>query len=59
MTVAEALGAHASAQIAAAREADHQRRAIAETEPELIPNEARSFIESWDVQFKVIGARAQ
>jgi hypothetical protein len=59
MTVAEALGAHASAQIAAAREADEQRRIAVETEPELVPEEPRSFIETWGVQATVIGLRPQ
>jgi hypothetical protein len=58
MTVAEALGAHASAQIAAARKADEQRRVANEAEPELVPEEPRSFIESWDVHSTVIGVRA-
>jgi hypothetical protein len=57
MTVAEALGAHASAQIAAARRADEQRRIANEVEPELVPEEPRSFIETWDVQTTVIGVR--
>jgi hypothetical protein len=59
MTVAEALGAHASAQIAAAREADEQRRTAAKAEPELIPTEPRSFLETWGVQATVIGIRQQ
>jgi hypothetical protein len=58
MTVAEALGAHASAQIAAARKADEQRRIANEAEPELVPDEVRSFIETWDVQATVIGVRS-
>jgi hypothetical protein len=58
MTVAEALGAHASAQIARAREADEQLRTANEAEPELIPEEPHSFIESWAVQTTVIGVRA-
>jgi hypothetical protein len=57
MTVAEALGAHASAQIAAARRADEQRRIANEVEPELVPEEPRSFIETWSVQATVIGVR--
>jgi hypothetical protein len=57
MTVAEALGAHASAQIAAARMADEQRRTATEAEPELVPEEPRSFIETWGVQTTVIGVR--
>ena len=57
MTVAEALGAHASAQIAAARVADEKRRTCIEGEPELAPEEPRSFIETWDVQATVIGVR--
>ena len=55
MTVAEALGAHASAQMAAARAADEQRRIAVEAEPELPPEESRSFIETWAVQTTVIG----
>jgi hypothetical protein len=58
MTVAEALGAHASAQIAAARKADEQRRTANESEPELVQEEPRSFVETWDVQATVIGVRA-
>jgi hypothetical protein len=57
MTVAEALGAHASAQIAAAQKADEQRRIAVEGEPELVPVEARSFVETWGVQTTVIGVR--
>jgi hypothetical protein len=55
MTVAEALGAHASAQIAAARAADEARRTANEAEPELVPDETRSFVDSWAVQTQVIG----
>ena len=58
MTVAEALGAHASAQIAAAQKADEQRRIANAAEPELVPEETRSVIETWDVQTTVIGVRA-
>jgi hypothetical protein len=58
MTVAEALGAHASAQIAAARKADEQRRVAVECEPEFVPEEPRSFIETWAVQTTVIGVRS-
>lgn len=58
MTVAEALGAHASAQIAAARAADEKRRIANEAEPELVAEEPRSFIETWDVQTTVIGVRS-
>ncbi len=58
MTVAEALGAHASAQIAAAAKADEQLRTATACEPELVTEEARSFIESWCVQATVIGVRA-
>lgn len=57
MTVAEALGAHASAQIAAAQKADEQLRTAVEGGSELIPKEPRSFIETWDVQTTVIGVR--
>jgi len=58
MTVAEALGAHASAQIAAAREADARRRVAVEGEPELVPDEPRSFVETWAIQTTVIGVRS-
>ena len=58
MTVAEALGAHASAQIAAARVADELRRTAMEGAPELAPEEPRSFIETWDVQATVINIRS-
>ncbi len=57
MTVAEALGAHASAQIAAARKADEQRRTAIETEPACVPEEPRSFIETWAVKTTVIRVR--
>jgi hypothetical protein len=57
MTVAEALGAHASAQIAAAREADERRRTANEAEPELVPDQSRSFVETWGIQATVIGVR--
>ena len=57
MTVAEALGAHASAQIAAAQKADEQRRMANKAEPELMPEEPRSFIETWGVHATVIGFR--
>ena len=59
MTVAEALGAHASAQIAAAREADERRRTANEAELELMPDEPQSFVETWGVQATVIGVRPQ
>jgi hypothetical protein len=58
MTVAEALGAHASAQIAAARKADEKLRTANEAEPELLPAEPRSFVETWDVHSTVIGVRS-
>ena len=58
MTVAEALGAHASAQIAAARRADEQRRTAVEVEPGLVPRESRSFVETWGVQATVIRVRS-
>ncbi len=58
MTVAEALGAHASAQIAAARRADEQRRTAVEVEPGLAPRESRSFVETWGVQATVIRIRS-
>jgi hypothetical protein len=57
MTVAEALGAHASAQIAAAQKADEELRTATVAEPELIPAESRSFVETWAVQATVIGVR--
>ena len=57
MTVAEALGAHASAQIAAARAADEKRRTANESEPEVVLRETRSFVETWGVQATVIGIR--
>jgi hypothetical protein len=57
MTVAEALGAHASAQIAAARKADEQRRTANEADPKLAAEEPRSFVETWGVQATVIGVR--
>ena len=58
MTVAEALGAHASAQIAAAREADEQLRTATAVESQFIAEEPCSFIETWGVQTTVIGIRA-
>ena len=57
MTVAEALGAHASAQIAAAQKADEQRRTATEAEPKLAREESRSFVETWCVQATVIGVK--
>ena len=57
MTVAEALGAHASAQIAAAQKADEQRRTANECELDLLPQEPCSFIETWGIQATVIGVR--
>jgi hypothetical protein len=55
MTVSEALAAHASAQMAAARVSDEARRVA--IDPELIPSrpEPRSFIESWAISATVIG----
>jgi hypothetical protein len=58
MTVAEALGAHASAQIAAAQKADEQRRTAVETGAELLPEESRSFVETWGVRATVIRVRS-
>jgi hypothetical protein len=58
MTVAEALGAHASAQIAAARKADEQRRTATEAESACVPEESRSFIETWGVRATVIRVRS-
>lgn len=57
MTVSEALGAHASAQIAAARAADEKRRVANEAEDNFVTEEPRSFVESWGVQAMVIGVR--
>ncbi len=57
MTVAEALGAHASAQIAAARAADEKRRVASEADDGLVVEESRSFVETWAVQTMVIGVR--
>jgi hypothetical protein len=57
MTVAEALGAHASAQIAAARVADERRRVANEVEEHFVAEEPRSFVETWHVQTTVIGVR--
>lgn len=57
MTVAEALGAHASAQIAAARAADEKRRVASEADDGLVAEESRSFVETWAVQTMVIGVR--
>lgn len=59
MTVAEALGAHASAQIARARQADEKLRTATAVEPELVLEEPRSFVETWGVQATVIGLRPQ
>jgi c-di-AMP phosphodiesterase-like protein len=59
MTVAEALGAHASAQIARARAADELLRTATTTEAELVITESRSFVETWAVQATVIGVRSQ
>jgi hypothetical protein len=55
MTVAEALAAHASAQMAAARAADEARRMMDEIDREPVEDEAPSFIETWDVHATVIG----
>lgn len=55
MTVAQALAAHATAQIAAAREADEKRRVTTEPEMRTVAEEPRSFIETWAVQATVIG----
>lgn len=57
MTVAEALGAHASAQIAAARAADEKRRVANEAEDYIVTEEPRSFVETWGIQATVIGIR--
>lgn len=55
MTVAEALGAHASAQMAAARVADDQRRVVDDPEQVVVEEECRSFVDSWAVNATVIG----
>jgi hypothetical protein len=57
MTVSEALGAHASAQMAAARAADEARRVA--MEPDLLEGlpEPRSFVESWAISATVIGMK--
>ena len=55
MTVSEALAAHASAQMAAARSADEARRVAIEPEQIGFDEEPRSFIESWAISATVIG----
>mgnify|MGYP001551081341 CR=1 FL=1 len=58
MTVAEALGAHASAQMTAALIADEQRRVFDDPEQVVVEVACRSFVESWAVNATVIGVRA-
>jgi hypothetical protein len=55
MTVAEALAAHAGAQMAAARAADEARRVIGDLEQVEVLEEGRSFVDSWGVSATVIG----
>ena len=55
MTVSEALGAHASAQMAHARAADQSRRVASVPERSRIPEECRSFVETWAIRTTVIG----
>lgn len=57
MTVSEALAAHASAQMAAARAADEARRVAIDCEQfeAEVEQEPRSFVESWAINATVIG----
>lgn len=55
MTVAEALSAHAGAQIAAARAADEARRLASDQDQMEVFQEPRSFVDSWAIQATVIG----
>jgi len=55
MTVSEALAAHASAQMAAARATDEARRVGSDPEQVEVVIEQRSFVESWAVCATVIG----
>jgi hypothetical protein len=55
MTVSEALGAHACAQIAAARAGDEARRMAGESDQVEVVTESRSFVDSWAVSATVIG----
>lgn len=55
MTVAEALSAHASAQIAAARAADEARRSGDGAHQCVVEDEPRSFVDTWAVRATVIG----
>lgn len=57
MTVSEALAAHASAQMAAARAADEARRVAADPDQIEIMEEPRSFVDSWAITAKVIGVK--
>jgi hypothetical protein len=59
MTVSEAFGAHASAQMANARVADQSRRVSSVPDRARLPQESRSFVETWAIRTTVIGvARA-
>ena len=55
MTVAQALAAHAGAQIAAARIADESRRLASDQDQVEVAAERRSFIDSWGISATVIG----
>ena len=55
MTVAEALGAHASAQMAHARAADQSRNVVSLPDRARVPQECRSFVETWAIKTTVIG----
>ena len=55
MTVSEALAAHASAQMAAARAADEARRTAVDVEQVSVMEEPRSFVETWAINATVIG----
>ncbi|MEI9892253.1 MAG: hypothetical protein WDN45_18935 [Caulobacteraceae bacterium] len=55
MTVAEALAAHACAQMAAARAADETRRLTSDLVQVELGEEPRSFIEGWAISATVIG----
>lgn len=57
MTVSEALAAHASAQMAAARAADEARRVAADPDQIEIMEEPRSFVDSWAITAMVIGVK--
>lgn len=55
MTVAQALAAHAGAQMAAARAADEARRVTDDLDQVQVLEEGRSFVESWGISATVIG----